>query len=630
MTIRNNSLGLLAFAILNYAIAEDAYKKQFDEGQTERLRDLQRAMGAGEVDKLRSLAREQISSIDEQLKLQGTYGQHQRMATARYASALITQKIVDQLKSNQMYSGQSMSFIFNDYLKSNYGVELTYKEDPKNKNEGAWSASMAGDSKKLVETITSSLSGDEKKVWDALSDDDKKKTASFVVSELGKDVKTAIPKDDKIDSLSDALITKKAEEVQKKVDLLKKDLATAHFLDESEKRLLASEKKVTEAIRDGADSASVEKLCKEFAENLSNPEDLKRRLEAGGSSDRCKDSFDKRLAALKSNESTKPTETASREPAVEPTYQEGDDPSKEEKEGEGKSDKALAEAVANEKKAEDAAAQMAAMKQAMENLGQENEQLRQSLNFAAACQQQVNLPTSNGEGSSMMQQQISKMSDALIKKITDASVSMCEQGQSASQIVSTLVPYGPLTEADQGKIREATERFTSAAEKIASGRGEYNRIRAKIRAEAVAQALERIRVEDSAYINPSVVSHLKRLSYEELMTPDATGFSPLTKAASAPQAMAQLIDIFNRNFNSATDKLAQENGVDFDYDVRQQCALDLAKLSASRWSSEAGRSFALFGPARQAQFNQFRNLATMDVGNAPSSETTPKKTYKGR
>ncbi len=651
MSIRTKHWGLLA-CTLGVAFANDQYKESFDKEQSARIQALQGILANGNTTAARTLAASQITSINERLESHGALGPHQRYATAKFGSTLLTKEVVEHLKSFSMYTGNKISTVANNFLFQNYGIEFEFI--PAKGNQAAkWVATPSKDMAKLKAFMASNMTGDAKKVWDSLSDVQKNSIAIDAAKQIGNDIKAILPIDGEFTTQMETSLGLKVTELEKRAEELRKDLSTAHFLDESEKRLLAAEKKVAEGLKDSKEDVSLAKFCEDMAKSISNPEDAKRRSDLMSASDACKKAVDEQLAALKKEdgrglavEPPKPSDlpinvSGEEEHTEEDVKDEKDEESssrkeeetEEEKEAKRKKlaekssvDKKLAEA---NKKNEAAEAQIAQLQQAALAAQGQAEAATQALNMQQACQQPVNLPMS-GAGASQNQEQISELSSALGKKIADNSVSMCEDGTSPSKILSSMVPYGPLTAADQAKAREASENFLDVAGKLAKNRPEYDQIMAMVREEASIAALERIRVENSGLINPTVIGHLKTLSYEEMIAVDGSGLSPIAKSASSVNAMMDLGNTYIRNFNSALAKLKIKHKVNFDYDLRMKCAMDLATLSTSRWSQEASRSTALMGPARQAAYNSLVNElgGPTQVKNAPSSETKPKKNYR--
>lgn len=653
MSIRTKHWGLVA-CTLGVAFANDQYKESFDKEQSARIQALQGILARGNTAEARTLATSQITSINERLEKHGTLGPHQRFATAKFGSTLLTKEVVEHLKSFSMYTGNKISTVANNFLFQNYGIEFEFIP-AKSGQPAKWVATPSRDMAKLKAFMASEMTGDSKKVWDSLSEVQKNSVATDAARQIGNDLLAILPIDGEFTPQMETSLGIKVTELEKRAEELRQDLSTAHFLDESEKRLLAAEKKVAEGLKDSKEDVSLTKFCEDMAKSITNPEDAKRRIDLMSGSDACKKPLDEQLVALKKEdvggrglavEPKKPNDLPINvsdeaehegEEDADAEDEEKEETSKKEETEEDKENKrkALAGKAETDKKLADATKRIAEAEAKATELQQvalaaqgQAEAATQALNMQQACQQPVNLPMS-GPGASQNEAVISDLSTALAKKIADNSVSMCEDGASPSKILSSMVPYGPLTAADQAKAREASENFLEVAGKLAKNRPEYEQIMAMIREEASAAALERIRVENRDLINPAVIAHLKTLSYEEMLAADASGYSPLAKGASGVNAMPLLTNTYMSYFNSALSKLKIKNKVNFDYDLRQKCAMDLATLATGRWGQEAGRSTALMGPARQAAYNSLQSmLGPTQIKNAPSSETPAKKNLR--
>jgi len=649
MSIRTKHWGLVA-CTLGVAFANDQYKESFDKEQSARIQALQGILARGNTAEARTLAATQITSITDRLEKHGTLGPHQRYATAKFGSSLLTKEVLAELEDfSSMYTGNTIATVANNYLFQNYGIEFEFI--PARGSQAAnWVATPSKDMTKLKAFMASNMTGDSKKVWDSLSEVQKNRVATDAATQIGDDLKAILPIDGELSSQMATALKSKALDLDKRIEEQRKDLSTAHFLDESEKRLLAAEKKVAEGLKDSKADVTLAKFCEDMAKSIENPEDAKRRVDLMSGSDACKKDLDQRVASLEKEEGRglaiepqKPSDIAIN---VAADAEHTDDDAEKEEESSRKEettedekeekrkklseksdgDKKLAEA---NKRALAAEAKAAGLQQLALAAQGQAESATQALNMQQACQMPVNLPMS-GAGAAQNQEQISELSSALSKKIADNSVSMCEDGTSPSKIVSAMIPYGPLTAADQTKAREASENFLDVAGKLAKNKPEYLQIMAMIREEASIAAIERIRVENKDLINQTTVGHLKTLSYEEMVAVDGTGLSPIAKAASSVNAMMDLGNTYIRNFNSALARLKVKHKVNFDYDLRQQCAGDLATLTTSRWGQEAGRSTALMGPARQAAYNSLTAAlgGTTQVKNAPSAEVPATKDYR--
>lgn len=651
MIIRARHLSLLAL-VVSAAMADEQLKRKFDELQSERLKEIQKALAAGELDKARGLARTHSQKIDEQIKKHGDFGPHQRWAATQFGATLLTKEVVDHLKSFSMYSGNKVSTVSNSYLMDNYGIELKYVEPTDKSKAGTWTAVAPKDNSKVLKYMESSLDGDAKKVWASLSLEQKNEVAKVAVAQIGNELKTVIPQDGDITDAMGVALGKKSDDMEKRLTEMKKDIASAEFLDTSEKRMLASEKKATDALKDGKDSKTLAQFCEEFAAGMENPEDIQRRVGSLSATDPCKEPLNKRLATVSSSGSSS-SSSNERKPAVEePTtsgiYEEenrteASRDKKEENEGDRKAkDKALADQAASDKKVKDLESVITQMQQAQLQAQGERDTLANALNMSQQCQRQVssnNDPTGMNAANERNEKMIASLKDEMEKVLVDNySAAVCEQAgktgnmrSAAENVLAGLVPEGALTEADARKLKGVSQGALDQAGAFAKKRSSRMKLIAQLEETASKRALTRLTMEYGTLINTNTIGYLKTLSHSDLVGVDGMGFGgALSKASTNPLDPSITIQTYNSLYESALLDLTKKYGTGEDYEANAECAMTLAQVATSRWSEEAGRFASIMGPGRQNAFRNLSSFLTTDVKNAPSSEVDATKTYKKR
>jgi hypothetical protein len=650
MIIRARYLGLLALG-LSAAFADEKLKREFDAAQSARLIEIQKALEAENIGTARSLARTHSQRIDDQLKKHGDFGPHQRKATTQFGSTLLTKEIVDHLKSFSMYSGQKVSTVSNNFFMENYGIELKYVENADKSKPGTWTAEAPKDNTKVLDFMKSKLDGDAKKVWDSLSVEQKNDVAKIAISQVGSELKSVIPQDGEITSAMGDALAKKSTEMEKLIEDRKKDMASAEFLDTAEKRMLTSEKNVADALKDGADSKTIAQFCEEYAASMSNPEDIQRRVGSITASDPCAEPLKKRLASITASNSA--TSTVSREPAVDepsttPIFEETGEAEDEDEDDRNETtddkkakDRALADQAEADKKTKELEAQVQQMQQAMLGAQGERDTLQNALNMAQQCQRSVGSTTDPfglNPDNQKNEKMIASLKDEMEKVLVDNySAAVCEQAtktgnmrSAAENVLAGLVPEGALTEADQRKLKGVSQGALDQAGAFAKKRSSRMKLMAQLQEAASKRALTRLTMEYSTLINMSTVGYLKTLSHTDLVGIDGMGFGgALTKASSNPTDPTLTLQAYNSLYDSAMLDLTKKYGTGEDYEMNAECALTLAQVASSRWSEEAGRMTALFGPARQSAFRTLSSMTT-DVKNAPSSEVEATKNYRKR
>ncbi|MEZ4815212.1 MAG: hypothetical protein R3A80_08425 [Bdellovibrionota bacterium] len=648
MSIRVRHWGLMAFAI-SMAFANDDLKRKFDSDQSERLKEIQKALASGDTATARSLARANAKKIDEQIKVHGDLGPHQRVAASQFGSALLTKEVLEQLKSFTMYSGNKISDVSNYYLTQNYGIELKYEESKEKGKPGVWTAVKPKDSTKLKDFMAKNLDGESKKVWESLDNAQKDAVATLAVDMLSKDIQAAVPQDGEMNSSMEASLDKKITELDKRVEDTKKDISSAEFLDDSEKRLLEGEKKVAQALADGKDDTTLTAFCEELAAGIENQEDLQRRIDVTSKSDPCAAPLAKRLAAVTASSSSSSEE--GRSPAAEAgedgVYVEGEaDSSDDETKSSDEKDKEKKRKELEEQAKLDATnknleGQVSELQQLLQAAQGQNETLANSLNLSQACQRSVGSssdPFGLNPDNQKNEKMIASLKDEMEKVLVDNyTATVCEQAArtgnartAAENVISGLVGDGALTEADQKKLKGISQGAIDQAGLFARKRSSRMKLVAQLEEAASKRALTRMTMEYGTLINTNTISYLKTLSHSDLVGVDGAGFGgALTKASTNPQDPSITIQTYLSLYESAKLDLTKKYGTGDDYEANAECALTLAQVASAKWSEESGRMASLYGPSRQSAFNALQNLVgPTAVKNAPSSEVPAKKNYR--
>ncbi len=660
-----HGLSLLSVVFVGFASGNEFLKEKFDTEQNVRLLSLQTALKKGNQEELRKLANSQSKTVEEALKDYDTFGRHQRLAAADYASALMAKGIFSEISTAisvaQPIAGavpsQLVTFAANDYAKKTYGLELKYNDKTKK-----WDVSPGSNPEmtrtKVKEVLAKNI---DKKVWDSMAPDTQNIVVNKAIQQLNADFQSLPPLENSLNPKLLSEFKKKAAEFgnadKGRIAELNAEIVAARVNDVAERRMLLKEKKATESLKEG-ETENLADFCSEFVGELVQ-EDIQRKINAGGTNVPCGEPLKIKLAALEKDD-------GGRRPAVEDSRllasekadaKEEDEEEEEHPDGEKKKEPRVKEtdaAAAKRKIAEEAKRAKKADTNTQDALANENTQLKQALidaqsreqnalgaaNLAQMCQRDIGASkdplglTPNNEKNekvltSLMQKMEETISDNAVATFCKSTETTGLTQVAASQFLEGLgVPSsGGMTEAQQKTAMGMAQRFIENAGKLIRNKGTEMRARMQMVETASKRALTRVTMEYGHLLNLNTVSYLKGLSHSELVGVDGMGFGgALTKASTTPQDPSMLIQVYNDFYETAMLDLKGKFGsTGEEFEKSQACSMTLAQAAASRWSEEANRSITLMSPIRQGSLRSLNSLLgnPTDVKNAPSNKTRP-------
>ncbi|MEI7440953.1 MAG: hypothetical protein WCK43_04890 [bacterium] len=472
---------------------------------------------------------------------------------------------------------------------------------------------MESNAQKFKKKIKDNFKGD---VWDSLEDRSKVVVAEQVLDNLSGSIKD-IPFQEgvvsnelkaKIKTKVQSLGGKDSGEIQK----LEKELIGAETKDGSEKRLLLAEQKTYESLGKSEAGKSMDDVCKDFAQNVSNNKnqkiDLDRRLSSfEGKDDPCSPAF--KEVAIKNNRKLADSGTPKSEldpskaqPVDNPGHtgndEEDNDPESVVAGGNSKKQKPYL-TKAEQKKLKETHPEIAEKIKALEN---ERSQLMGALDMQAkqaiinSCNQAAaNLKKSIGLGSDNEKNEkiVSGITDKLEKTLAkgyqglvcdksganDGLATNASMEEASKDVLKGLgIPAtGPLTQSKQNTLESLSKGAMEVAANFANQRRNRMKLDFQMLEAASKKAFSRIATESPNLMDANTLSYLRTLSYNELM-----GVIPNALPSFALQTYQNYFDI-------ALMDIKQKNGMGEEFDKNADCALAFAQAATQRWSEEEDR-----------------------------------------
>ncbi len=600
----------------------------FDQKQSERLSAIQKGL---EEKKLpNEIAKPKLEEVNAQLKDYEKFGPNQRNAAKQFAFSKIQKEILNDLEKAAalVLEGDSLSDVDNSVLEKNYGISLSCnssKNECEFKFSGSSKTELAASAQRFKKKIKDNFKGD---VWDSLGDGSKMRFAEQILDDLSGAIKD-IPFQEgivtrelkeKIKTKVQSLGDKDSGEIQK----LEKELIGAETKDGSEKRLLLAEQKTYESLEKSDTVKSIEDVCKDFAQNVSNNKnqeiDLDRRLSLfEGKGDPCSPAFKKVASKSPSSNSRRlaagatgselgvdkigaftggGTSSPSTSHGHKGNDEEPNDPENSVGGGKIKKQKAYL-SPAEQKKLKETHPQIAEKIKALED---ERSQLMGALDAQAkqaiinSCNQAAaNLKKSIGLGSDNEKNEkiVSGITDKLEKTLAkgyqglvcdksganDGLATNASMEEASKDVLKGLgIPAtGPLTQSKQNTLESLSKGAMEVAANFANQRRNRMKLDFQMLEAASKKALSRIATENPNLMDANTLSYLRTLSYNELM-----GVIPNALPSFALQTYQNYFDI-------AVMDIKQKNGMGEEFDKQAECALAFAQTATQRWAEEEDR-----------------------------------------
>jgi hypothetical protein len=592
----------------------------FDQKQSERLSAIQE--GLKEKKLPNEIAKSKLDEVNAQLKKYGQFGPNR----IRVASRLATEKVKKDVLSALGVAAHSdeegaFSYVANKNLEEKYGISLVFDNVKK-----TWKAKLAGNSpaetqrnlKKFTDTIKKNVSPPE--LWNEMGSEAREILAANALSSLSPEIQGIVSDDDtarpeikeKINVKVQSLGGKDSGEIQK----LEKELIEAETKDGSEKRLLLAEQKTYESLGKGEAGKSIDDVCRDFAQNVSNEIDLKRRLSSfEGKDDPCSLAF--KEVAIKNNRKLAAgapgselgvgkigafTGGGTSSPSASPGHK-GNDEEPNDPENSVGGDKIKKQksylSSAEQKKLKETHPEIAEKFKDFESkynqaMGVIDAQSKQAI-INSCNQAAANLKKSIGLGSDNEKNEkiVSGITDKLEKTLAkgyqglvcdksganDGLATNASMEEASKDVLKGLgIPAtGPLTQSKQNTLESLSKGAMEVAANFANQRRNRMKLDFQMLEAASKKALSRIATENPNLMDANTLSYLRTLSYNELM-----GVIPNALPSFALQTYQNYFDI-------AVMDIKQKNGMGEEFDKQAECALVFAQTATQRWAEEEDR-----------------------------------------
>lgn len=571
-----------AFGALIPQLHSDDYLSDFDQKQSERLSSIQKSLKEEQSSK--DIAQAKSKEVSAQLKDYGQFGPNQRNAAKQLAFSKIQKEILSDLEkaATSGLEGDSLTDVDSSVLEKNYGITLSCDSSRKQcefKYAGSSKTEMESNAQKFKKKLKDNFKSE---VWDSLGDRSKVVVAEQVLDNLSGSIKDIPFQEGVVSNELKAKIKTKVQSLGDKdsgeILMLEKELIEAETKDGSHKRLLLAEQKTYESLEKSESAKSMDDVCREFAQNVTNKIDLNRRLSSfDGKNDPCssafkevvskdpskdsgKDNNSRGLAAgSKSSEGAGSTLDPRKAQSVDNTGKhspiasgdkekddngdegydsEPNNPNKSLAGGKIKKQKAYL-SPAEQKKLKETHPEISEKIKALEN---ERNQLMGSLDMRSkqdlvnACNQAAaNLKKSIGLGSDNEKNEriVSGITDKLEKTLAkgyqglvcdksganDGIATNASMEEASKDVLKGLgIPAtGALTQSKQNTLESLSKGAMEVAANFANQRRNRMKLDFQMLEAASKKALSRIATENPNLLDANTLSYLRTLSYNELM-----------------------------------------------------------------------------------------------------------------
>ncbi len=595
----------------------------FDQKQSERLSEIQKSLKDEQSSK--DIAQAKLKEVSAELKKYKQFGPNR----IRVATQLATEKVKKDVLSALGVAAHSdeqgaFSYVANKNLEE-YGISLVFDNVKK-----TWKAELAGNSsaekqgnlKRFTETIKKNVSPPE--LWEEMDSKARELFAPNALSSLSLEIQGIVSDDEKVRPEIQEKIEKKIKSLSAKdsgeIQKLEKELIGADTKDGSEKRLLLAEQKTYESLGKGEAGKSIDDVCRDFAQNVSNELDLNRRLSSFvGKDDPCSPAF-KEVASKSpssnsrglaagatgselgvdkigafpgggtSSPSTSHGHKGNDEEPNDPENSVGGDKIKKQKSYLSK---------AEQKKLKETHPEIAEKIKDLESkynqaMGVIDAQSKQAI-INSCNQAAANLKKSIGLGSDNEKNEkiVSGITDKLEKTLAkgyqglvcdksganDGLATNASMEEASKDVLKGLgIPAtGPLTQSKQNTLESLSKGAMEVAANFANQRRNRMKLDFQMLEAASKKALSRIATENPNLMDANTLSYLRTLSYNELI-----GVIP---NALPPEAL----QTYQNYFDIAVMDIKQKNGMGEEFDKQAECALAFAQTATQRWAEEEDR-----------------------------------------
>ena len=631
-----------AFGALIPQLHSDDYLSDFDQKQSERLSSIQKSLK--EEQSFKDIAQAKSKEVSAQLKDYGQFGPNQRNAAKQLAFSKIQKEILSDLEkaATSGLEGDSLSDVDSSVLEKNYGITLSC-DSSRNQCEFKYAGSSKTEMESNAQKFKKKLKDNFKsEVWDSLGDRSKVVVAEQVLDNLSGSIKDIPFQEGVVSNELKAKIKTKIQSLGDKdsgeIQMLEKELIEAETKDGSHKRLLLAEQKTYESLEKSESAKSMDDVCNDFAQNVTNKIDLNRRLSSfDGKNDPCssafkevvskdpskdsgKDNNSRGLAAgSKSSEGAGSTLDPRKAQSVDNTGKHSPiasgDKEKDDNGDEGydsepnNPNKSLAGDKIKKQKPYLSKAEQKKLKETHPEIAEKIKDLESKYNQAMgvidaqakqaiinSCNQAAaNLKKSIGLGSDNEKNEkiVSGITDKLEKTLAkgyqalvcdksganDGLATNASMEEASKDVLKGLgIPAtGPLTQSKQNTLESLSKGAMEVAANFANQRRNRMKLDFQMLEAASKKALSRIATENPNLMDANTLSYLRTLSYNELM-----GVIPNALPSFALQTYQNYFDI-------AVMDIKQKNGMGEEFDKQAECALAFAQTATQRWAEEEDR-----------------------------------------